>query len=167
MNEVFWEAVRPLNLPFTVLLAAVVCYWLIVALGMISIDLHGETDFDGHGGESDGDAGEHAGHPEAGWFSQILHFVNVGEVPVTIIGSILALWMWLFSMLANHYWTGDSLARAALALIPNLLASAVLTRFLTLPFKPLLRALNREGEEHQPIIGEDLLTVNSHRSKIE
>jgi hypothetical protein len=40
-----------------------------------------------------------------------------------------------------------------LALVPILLISAVVTRYLTMPFRPLLRALSREGEEHAPLIG--------------
>lgn len=148
MQEVLTEAIRPLNLPFTVLLAVVAGYWLLVAFGMLGLDLEGDGDLGGH----DGDL-HHESAAEGGWFSSVLHFVNIGEVPVTIVGSVFALCLWLGSMIANHYWTGGSLALGFAALAPNVVLSAVLTRYLTLPFKPLLRAMNREGDEHVPVVG--------------
>lgn len=148
MHEVFIEAMRPVNLPLTVLLAVVVGYWLLVAFGMFTLDLEGDAHVGGHSGDA-----HHDGDVDAGWFSHLLHFVNIGEVPVTIVGSVLVLCLWLGSMIANHFWTGGSLLLGLAALVPNLLVSAVLTRFLTLPFKPLLRAMSREGDEHLAVVG--------------
>lgn len=159
MHEVLSEAVRPINLPFTVLLAVVVVYWLLVAVGVCGLDheggdLHagdGAVHLDGHHPGDDG-ALPH-GDASVGWFSSLLHFVNVGEVPVTIVGSVFALCLWLGSMVTNHYWTGSAPGLGLVALVPNLLLSAVVTRYLTMPFKPLLRAMNRDGDEHTPIVG--------------
>lgn len=169
MDEVFIEAVRPINLPLTVLLAVVVGYWLLVALGAFTLDLEGDISGDGdlngsHDGDldggHDGDA-HHDGGAESGLFSSLLHFVNVGEVPMTIVGSILVLCMWLGSMMANHYWTGGSFVLGLAALLPILIVSAILTRYLTLPFKPLMRAMNREGDEHIPVVGRTCEIVTS------
>ncbi len=152
MQEVLFDALRPINLPFTVLLAVVAGYWLLVALGALSLDLEGDAHLHaGEGAHHDGHS--HASGVDSGWFSSVLHFVNIGEVPVMIVGSVFALCLWLGSMIANHYWTGGSTALGLAALVPIFLASAVLTRFITLPFKPLLRAMNREGDEHVPIVG--------------
>ncbi len=161
MSEVFLEAVRPINLPLTVLLAVVAGYWLLVALGAFTLDLEGDIGghADLHGGH-DGDAHHHA-DADSGWFSSVLHFVNIGEVPVTIVCSILVLCIWLGSMIANHYWTGGSLALGLGALVPIFLVSAVVTRYVTMPFKPLLRAMNREGEEHTPVVGRTCEIITS------
>lgn len=174
MLEVLTESVRLANLPFTALLGAVVVYWLMVAVGFLGFeggaDAHAEAGGDVHagagdvqangdvpaGGEGDGhaDADSHGGdHHGAGLLSHVLHFVNIGEVPVMIVVSVLSLWMWLFSMIANHYFGEGSILRALAFVVPNLALSMVLTRYLTWPLKKFFVALNREYDEHQPLMG--------------
>lgn len=154
MLEVFSEAIRPINLPFSVLLSVLVLYWTLVALGALGLDFGADTDIDGHVDtdlhvDHDIDTGDV--HSE--WSSHLLGFINIGEVPITIVLSFMTLCMWLLSIIVNYYWTGGSLLMGAVALVPIFLISAVLTRYLTMPFKPLVRALNKEGEEHLPIVG--------------
>ena len=50
--------------------------------------------------DSEGDG--HVDGYHAGFLAQVLHFVNIGEVPVMIVLSVLTLGMWLFSLMANH-----------------------------------------------------------------
>ncbi|MCZ7635055.1 MAG: hypothetical protein M5U12_02685 [Verrucomicrobia bacterium] len=96
----------------------------------------------------------HAGAAHGpGLLSGILKFVHLGDVPAMIVVSVQALCMWLFSMIANHYWNDHSLTRAAVFLLPNLLVSAIITRYVTWPLARFFRALNREYAEHQPLIG--------------
>lgn len=147
MYEVLREAALPLNLPFSVVLCAVAIYWLLVALGALGFDMDADGDLDVDSGDGD------QGGDLDGWFSHVLQFIHIGEVPLTIVLSVYALCAWTGSMIVNHYWTGGSPWLALAALLPNLLLSAVLTRYLTFPFKPLLRALSSEGEEHLPIVG--------------
>lgn len=173
MLEVLTESVQLANLPFTALLGAVVVYWLMVAVGFLhfdggadahadvggdgdfhaeaSGDLHGDADGDAHA-QADGDSqgGDHQG---LGFLSHVLHFVNIGEVPVMIVVSVLSLWMWLFSMLANHYFSQGSILHALAFAAPNVALSMVVTRYLTWPLKKFFVALNREYDEHKPLVG--------------
>ena len=153
MLEVFSEAIRPINLPFTILLGIVVLYWILVAVGAFGLDF-------GADGDIDADAGTGA-DADVGWFSHFLNFINVGEVPITIVLSFLTLCVWTLSIVVNYYWTGNSVLLGVAALLPILVVSAVVTRYLTLPFRPLMRAMNREGEEHLPIVGRTCLITTS------
>lgn len=139
MLELLAEALRPINLTFTILLGVVVLYWLLVALGAMGLDFGADI-------EVEGDA-------DATWTSGILKFINIGEVPVTVVLSFLILFGWVLSIIANSYFTGGSTLLGLAAVVPILLLSAVATRFCTMPFKPLLRALSKDGEEHLPIVG--------------
>ncbi len=146
MLEVYSEAIRPINLPFTILLGFVVLYWIFVAVGMMGMELGADADIDA---DVDGTAGDAGG----GFFGNLLNFINVGEVPITIVLSFLTLCIWTLSMAVNYYWTGSSPLLGVAALVPIFLVSLVLTRYLTYPFRPLMRALTREREEHLPLVG--------------
>src|SRR5689334_13025861 len=98
MLEVFSEAIRPINLPFTILLGIVVLYWILVAVGAFGLDF-------GADGDIDADAGADIADADAGWFSHFLNFINVGEVPITIVLSFLTLSAWFLSIVVNYYWT--------------------------------------------------------------
>lgn len=146
MLEVFTEAIRPINLPFSILLGLVVLYWLFVAIGLMGMDFGVDADIDA---DIDGSIAD--GH--TGLFSGLLNFVNIGEVPITIVLSFLTLCIWTLSITVNYYWTGSSFILGLAAYLPIFLVSLVLTRFLTMPFRPLMRALNRQGDEHLPVVG--------------
>lgn len=152
MQELLAEALRPVNLPFTVLLGAVIIYWLLVAVGALGIDLGADGDADVH---ADSDADGH------GSFFGILDFVNLGEVPLTLVVSLFALCAWMLSVLANFYWVGSSWGRALIALVVIVIVSAVITRYFTLPFRPLMRAMNSQGEKHVPVVGRTCLITTS------
>ena len=200
MQEILSESIRLVNLPFTVLLGGLVCYWLLVAIGLLHFDsgadadlqvggegdlavggegdlaVGGETDLavgadahldavtdaavdagaDAAAGGQGTDTGDHSHAGSAhgpGLLSSVMKFVHLGDVPAMIVVSVQALCMWLFSMIANHYWNDHSLTRAAVFLLPNLLVSAIITRYVTWPLARFFRALNREYAEHQSLIG--------------
>lgn len=139
MLELLAEALRPINLAFTILLGFVALYWVMVSLGALGLDLVGDSDLDG---DVDGS-----------WLASVLGFINIGEVPVTIVLSFLTLFAWVLSILTNYYLTAGSLLLGLAAIIPIVFVSAVATRYCTMPFKSLIRAMNREGEEHLPVVG--------------
>jgi hypothetical protein len=183
MHEVLTESIRWVNLPFTVLLAVVVLYWLMVGIGVLDLSLFGDLDadfhvdghFDAHA-HVDTDVGDHplipgdpaglhsgeahgihkeiAGGHNGSFLVQALSFLNVGQVPLTLVLSVFALCLWLGSMIVNRYLTGGSVALATAALIPNFIVSVVATRYITLPFRPLFRAITWERNEHFVVIGQ-------------
>ena len=153
------------NLPFTVLLGLVVVYWLLVALGALDVHLFSDMGTDTHV-DADGDVDlHHDAHHEiehdVTGFSTLLHFVGVGDVPVMIIISVLSLAMWLGSMLANYYFTDGSALLALALLVPNFLVSVVVTRYLTLPLRPLFRLINKDRSPGEEVLGRVCRIVTS------
>ena len=151
MSEVFDQAFRMVNLPFTVLLGLIVLYWLLVALGALDVHLFSDVDHDVN----------HEFDHDVSGFTQFLHFIGVGDVPVMVIVSVLGLSMWLGSMLANYYLTGGSQLYALALLIPNLAISIVVTRYVTLPLRPLFRLINKDCGPGEEVLGRVCQIVTS------
>lgn len=174
MFELFSESFRLVNLPFTILLILVVLYWLLVALGAMG-GPEADADLDVHSGahvDHDVDLdtmhhhveGHHSGHgsQESGsWWGNTLKFVNLGDVPVMVVLSVLILSLWSFSVIANRYWTGGSNLLALAFFGANLVVSIVATRYVTLPLKPLFRMLSKQYDEPVKIIGQHCRVVTS------
>jgi len=158
MNEIIDHAIRMVNLPFTVMLGLVVIYWLLVMVGALDMDLFDvETHMDGmdHGDSGQHVEGGHDAHREIGFFTKVMHFAGVGEVPVTFILSVMSLCMWMCSM-AAHYYIQSSLSPGLLAfalLAPNLIVSLIATRFLVLPFRPMFRVLMKDRDPGEAVLG--------------
>jgi hypothetical protein len=93
---------------FTGLLALVVIYWLLVILGTLDVDVFGGA----------ADAGEIAGGdatPDANHWgaSSFAHTIGLGGVPLTISGSFVILFAWVFCALGVQFLTSLSLDGAA------------------------------------------------------
>ena len=168
MFEFLYEALRPVNLPFTALMVLVTFYWVLVGLGALDFDsepaLEAGHATDIHAG---GDAGGHGGadlsHEGAihGALKSVLQFLNFGDVPSMIVVSVMALSFWTISMISNHYLNEGGLWRALVLLIPNLVLTALITKAATAPLKKLFSALNREYEEHKPVVGRTCTILTS------
>jgi hypothetical protein len=144
--ELLRVSLQPLNLPFSILLGLVVLYWLFVCLGFFSTDgLDGDM-------EMSGDAD---GLHSFGSLHSVLKFLHVGEAPLMAILSILVVCAWAFSVLANYYFNpGGAFGFGLLLLIPNLLVSLVLTRFLTKPLRVVFKLLSKDYDRHEKIVGQ-------------
>jgi hypothetical protein len=129
MKELIEQAIFPPTLPLTVLLVALVIYWIASALGISWTD--GDTD-----GDADGD----------GALGGLLAFLNVGRVPVMIVITVLTLAVWVLSMLGNHFLAGGSLLIGFGLLVPAFVIGCVITRFATAPFGKVLALLQPDGE---------------------
>lgn len=157
MKELITEAVLWYNLPLTLLLGAVLLYWIGVCLGALDMDsfdvdvdhdvhvetdVHHEFDKDVH---ADGSGGALMG---------VLRFLNVGDVPLMLILSIFTVTLWTISMLANHWINpGAAVIPALLILGGGVFASAVVTRIVSTPFRAVMRKLRSEEERQEPIVG--------------
>ncbi|MEW6302401.1 MAG: hypothetical protein AB1705_02960 [Verrucomicrobiota bacterium] len=170
MLELFHAAIQPINLPFTLLVVLMVLYWLMVASGLVHLDsmdsgmdvhldghadLHADGDVHADGdAHADGDSDSHT-HGHGGILNAFLTFLHVGELPVTIILSILVLCGWAFSILANHYLNPNyGLVRGLVLLVPNLIVCVLLTRVLTYPFRKIFRKLDQDFDEKIQIVGQ-------------
>ncbi|MFT5467483.1 MAG: hypothetical protein ACI8UO_002587 [Verrucomicrobiales bacterium] len=153
MTLILTEALKSQNLPLTILLGAVVVYWLIVILGAIGVD---SLDFDV---DADVDADvdpdlDTAGTGGGGIGMAVLRFLNFGQVPALIVISVLVLCLWSISILGNYIFNGGGLILITAAIFTaNLFISAILTKITTAPLKRLFVALNADGDTHEPIVG--------------
>lgn len=87
--------------------------------------------------------------------------VSWSDPEAMIVISLQALCMWVFAMIANHYWHNDSVTRGLMFAVPNVLLSTVVTRYLTWPMARFFRALNREYDEHRPLVGRTCVVLTS------
>jgi len=134
----------------TIILGMVVCYWLMVILGVLDM----ETDVaDGFGdGDVDVDSG-HDGSAGGVWMSTG-RFLGFSKVPLVVWLSFMSLFMWFFSLVLNEYWNRDATAlRALLLLLPNLLASGIVTKIVTIPIARLFAAMADADNEGEAILG--------------
>lgn len=104
----------------------------------LDADLHHDADIDGHGG----------------FGMMVLRFLNFGQVPTMVIFSVFALCLWMISVIANAVLNPmGSIIVAAALLGGNLFVSAIVTKMVTTPLKPLMRMLNKDYDTHEPIVG--------------
>ncbi len=172
MNELLHESFRLVNLPFTVMLVLVMLYWLLVALGAlggphpdadldVSHDAHIDHEVDVDTMHHNVEGHHHGHHSDSGsWYGNVLKFVNLGDVPVMVVLSVLILAMWAFGIFANAYWTGGSVILTAFFLAINVCISAVITRYATMPLKPLFRLLNKQYDEKVEVTGQHCRIVS-------
>ena len=170
MLEFIYEALRPVNLPFTVMMAVVTFYWILVGLG--ALDFHSEPALDmgdvGHDVHVDGHADVHHGGEvshdvhDVGAVKSVLQFLHFGDMPSMIIISVMALSFWTCSMLGNHYFNSDgSFLRTIVLFLPNLVITGFVTKVATLPLKKLFKELNRDVEEYRPVVGRTCTILTS------
>jgi hypothetical protein len=134
MSEFLKECFLTVNLPFTMLLLAVLGYWILVIIGVLGVDiLDFDTDLDGDM-DVDGDL-----HTD-GFFGTALEFLYLGDVPVVIVGSFFVVFTWIVSLLTNHYLNSShSFLVMAMWLIPNMMISLLATRCAVMPFATMFK----------------------------
>lgn len=176
--QVLREAVTPVNLPFTALMGLVLGYWLLVMIGCLSAD-HGDASVDLEAGGTDlhvegtdagldldgastdvdlhhGHGNLHGSHLEGGLhvFQPLLRFLHAGDIPLVPLLSLFAFFLWLQSLLYNHYFnSGGHWGLGLLLVLPNLVITAVLIHYLARPLKHLFRAMNQDASQSKPIVG--------------
>lgn len=163
MLELFYESIELVNLPYTILLGLMLFYWILYIVGAIGsdvlefagLDLDADADVD-VGGDLDADVDgdvdlDHGGH--GGPLGSVLQFFHVGEVPVTLIVSVLILSMWCISVLANYALGNSSGLVAMLLFFPILLGGLVVTKTVLTPFAPLLKKIFDQSGDKVELIG--------------
>lgn len=144
MIELWEQALLPFNLPLTVLMGLVAAFWLLSVVGAVDVDTF-DTDFDI---DADGDTGG------GNVFDGVLKFVNAQDVPIMIVLSLLALFMWLVSIGSNFYLNPEHEEGTALALLAgNLVVSVLAVKGITQPLRPLFRVIKQDQEHHEPLVG--------------
>lgn len=151
--RIIYEALRPVNLPLTILVGAIILYWILVLFGLLDLDL-----FDGDGigldlGGDDGGAMSGEGDDGGGIFRPITQFLAMGEVPTTVVLSILIVTMWFGSIILNHYFNDGYFWKAGLLMVPNLVGAVLATHIVTLPMRKLVKKFNKGEAEIKSFVG--------------
>ncbi|GAB5524013.1 MAG: hypothetical protein Roseis2KO_18850 [Roseivirga sp.] len=149
MQELLDASIQGANIIPTAILIFVLIYWLVVIIGVIDLDMFDidlDVDVDVDGPEVDANV-------SVGWLNSVLAYFNLGQIPLMIFVSFLALPMWIISVQLNHLIGNTSLLLGIVFLIPNLLVSLFVAKFLTMPFVKLFSKMTEEGETTMTIIG--------------
>ena len=137
MNELLDAAVSAPNIIPTALLVFVLVYWLVVIVGAIDLDFF-DVDVD-LGAEADVD-----GELSVSWLNHVLAFFNLGQVPFMLFLTFLVVPWWAITVLGNYYVGNESFIFSLAILIPALLVSLFIAKFLTMPFVRVYQALDQE-----------------------
>jgi sugar phosphate permease len=140
-----WQAsVHISNLFSTLLLLLVLGYWISVLCGLLDVDtLDLEMDVDGP--EAGSSADGHEG---------LLEYLNLRKVPLSIVVSAFGVSLWLVGVIANHYLHNTTSGLVGLVIfVPNVLISAHVAKFVTMPLVPLFRSMQRGIAEVRDMTG--------------
>lgn len=170
MKELFDAAFSSVNIFPTVLLLVILAYWLFVIIGAldmdflnvevdvdadvdVDIDVDADVDIDADGDidvdgdvEADADVDTDTGGVLIS-MNSILSFFNLGKVPFMLLLSFFVLPLWIISILVNHFFHNQSFAFAFLLLIPNIIASLLISKVLTTPFAILYTKMAKNNDE--------------------
>jgi hypothetical protein len=168
MNEFLQAAMSFPAAIFTALLGFVVLFWSLVLMGGSdphALDFHADGHMDlgdiGHGHVDAGGVGHghdvdvsHGHEGGLGWFTWILSLMNVGMVPVSIVGSSLVMLAWVVAMVLQIYASPTMAAAVGvtgsgvLILLCAMFASAILTALATRPMRGVFETATFEGGEN-------------------
>ena len=151
MIDFLLQAVRWVNLPYTLLLGATGIYWLIVILGFLDIEVF-DIDLDL---DLDVDA-------ELS-FGSVFGMLNVGSIPFTIWLSIFILQMWIYSVVVNLLLDAilplPDIVRFLLCAVVFLPLAGMMTKVFTNPLKTAFEG--RQSAKKSDFIGKECLITSS------
>lgn len=132
------------NLIPTILLILVLIYWITVILGVIDFDfLDIDIDLDLDAGES------------LEGFQAVLAFLNLKDMPVMIVSSILTLIFWVLSMFLYVLPITPGGFLNGICLIPVFVVSVLLTKVVSNPLKKVFRNSHASAQTQEvAIIGQ-------------
>ena len=164
MAEFIAAISAPHNMLLTFALGACALYWLfVVVFGVGSEMFHGAAGlFQG------GDAGGHEGldthfdgHATPTVAGSALRFLNFGEVPATIILSVILLFTWTISVITHRYTNEFSFPIQALIFAGVVIASLFLSKLITSPLKESFAKGDGKGPVKTNLIGSECLLTTS------
>ena len=74
---------------------------------------------------------------------RILHFLNLGDVPVMIFFSFFAVFYWAMSILGNHYLSEGKSILIAGILVGSFLIALLMAKLFTQPFRKMFREMGK------------------------
>ena len=127
IEELYTEALRWYNLPWSLMLLLVLLYWVIAVAGIVDLDFMGvdlEVDAD-----VDMDADIDA-NPGGGAFVGVMEFIHLGSLPLMVVVSGLVICAWSMALVGNFYLNSSNSGVIGFALssavaIPGLVISSL------------------------------------------
>ncbi|MCK5000400.1 MAG: DUF1449 family protein [Anaerohalosphaera sp.] len=156
MQEILHEALMPVNAVFTIMLLLVLLYWIMVILGALDVsflDMDLDADFDADV-DVDVDVDVDMDMQGGGILRALLVFFYVGEVPVMIIVSLLALTMWVVSMTGNHYFNpAGSMLLGLPIFAATLFVSACVCKVTIMPMRKMFSMFEKDSNAPRKVLG--------------
>jgi len=182
MIEFFLETVNYVNFPVTVLLIGMLLYWLMVIAGVVGMDaidlgldldadvdvgldvdmdagLDIDADVDLDGGSIDGapQTSMGSGSSSTGgdsFLRTVFEYFYLAEIPIVIVASFFIFYMWMATVLTNHYTNpNQSFLIAAAWFLPNVLVSLFVLRFSMMPVAIIFRKPPPENKTRDELLG--------------
>lgn len=152
-----------INIIPSVMLLVMIFYWIMTIFGFMAMDIGHKLDIDLDGDiDSTGECSYHhhngAEHPIAETLAssslplKVLKFLNIGAIPLTIYLTLLILILWVFQMLTYYMEIPPDSFIGIIFFILFVMASFLLTKIITEPFKKLFLMMNER--EDIEILGE-------------
>lgn len=133
----------------TGLLLFTILYWIIVILGVVGTDfLDIDIDIDAEGDmDMDGTASA-----DISWLNKVLLFFNLGKIPFMIWLTFVTFPLWFICVNVNGMLGISNFLLGLVVLLPTLIASLFLAKFLTWPFAKFFAKIDEDSKEKE-IIG--------------
>lgn len=160
MWELLTQSFSLVNLPYTLLLCGTMLYWALYVFGVVGdealdflgLDFDADVDVDADI-DVDVDADIDVSTEGGGAGFSFLRFFHVGDVPVMLIFSILAVFMWVLSLLCNSVLGNSQVWVAGLLFFPILLVGLMFTKISITPFAPYLKHAFDQSSDTVEIVG--------------
>lgn len=152
MTEFFNHVFSPQNLLATFILCFCLVYWLIVIVGAIDFDFFDfdlDVDVDADV-DIDVDASG-AGESSVAWLNKVLVFFNLGRVPFMVWLTIVAIPLWVGSLIVSFLVHNYSFLISLLYFIPLAIGSLILAKPLTWPFVKMFDVLDKTNKKKELI----------------
>lgn len=166
MHQILELSFSAANMIATILFVFVILYWLSVLIGAVDmssldfdLDLDADVDVDldvDVDAETHGSPDVHSdfdGNPEAdlGWMNKLLLFFNLGKVPFMVWMSFVALFTWIACIAITGTLGISNFLLGLVVFVPSLLGSMFISKFTTMPFVPLFKALDDTKLDTNPV----------------
>jgi hypothetical protein len=167
-EELLEVAFNPANSVLSILLILSVLYWImtmITGFGEIDLDLGMDLDSDIDIDVDTPDGTVEVPHDPSS-FLQFLKFLNLDIIPITFFLTLVILFTWLINVNISYfiplpYWL------YFISIIPAFIVSLFITKYVSLPLKPIFKEINHKGEVAYDFLGRTgILKSNLENDKL-
>ena len=152
MKELLELSLNPWVLPFTILSIVSILYWVLALVGAVAsdaLDIDIDADLEGNGG----------------FLSSVLNWMNVTDVPILFVLTVLSICKWLLNIVAvltinsaGIWWIG------LLTWVAAFVVACYMTSLITRPLVPFFKLLKSGEDDEEAIIGMEATVVTASLS---